>query len=172
MWWYYRSLPPIGPLPKNKTGHGHIQYTNTRPYVAPRTRASRRSKAKASQKHHIRTTRRTDGHTEITDQQIDGPTYGWMERRTDMCSVASLRLEPLMATETRGKEYFCCCSSTGSNSQSECSHFFEGPITAEIRLATSGELRIYRSNVDRKCDNIIIFKLRSSDRFQRKISKV
>ena len=41
-----------------------------------------------------------------------------------------------MVKETHGVEH----SSTGSNSQSESSDFGYGPITAEIGLATSGEI--------------------------------
>ena len=45
-----------------------------------------------------------------------------------------------MVKKTHGVENFCRCSSTGSNSQSEYSDFGDGPITAEIGLATLGEI--------------------------------
>ena len=67
-----------------------------------------------------------------TNQRTDGPTYGH--------SLIDLPRYDSMVKETHGTEHFCRCSSTGSNSQSECSDFGYGPITAEICLATSGEV--------------------------------
>ena len=45
-------------------------------------------------------------------------------------------------------------SSIGSNSQSECSDFAYGPITAEIGLATSGEIENLPLEIDRKVEEM------------------
>ena len=83
----------------------------------------------------IRTHRRTDG---PTGRRTDRPTDGWTDVRTQ--GLIYLSRYDSMVKETHGIEHFCRCSSTGSNSQSEGSDFGYGPITAEIFLATSGEI--------------------------------
>ena len=42
----------------------------------------------------------------------------------------------------------------GSNSQSDCSDFGHGPITAEICLATSGEIENSPLEIDRKVEEM------------------
>ena len=83
----------------------------------------------------VRTDRRTDG---PTGRRTDRPTDGWTDLRTQ--GLIYLSRYDSMVKETHGIEHFCRCSSTGSNSQSECPDFGYGPITAEICLATSGEI--------------------------------
>ncbi len=84
--------------------------------------------------------KRMDGRT---DRRTDGLTGQWTDRPSNR--VDMLRLKTLMVKETYGIEYFCCWSSTQSNSQSERYNFGYGPIREEICLTMSGELRIYRS---------------------------
>ena len=83
----------------------------------------------------VRTDRRTNG---PTGGRTDRPTDGWTDVRTH--SLIYLPRYDSMVKETHRIEHFCRCSSKGSNSQSECSDFGNGPITAEICLATSGEI--------------------------------
>ena len=83
----------------------------------------------------VRTDRRTNG---PTGGRTDRPTDGWTDVRTH--GLIDLPHYNSMVKETHGIEHFCRCSSTGSNSQSEGSYFGNGPITAEIFLATSGEI--------------------------------
>ena len=80
----------------------------------------------------VRTDQRTNG---PTGGRTDRPKDGWTDVRTH-CLIDL----PRWVKETHGIEYFCRCPSTGSNSQSEGSDFGNGPITAEICLATSEEI--------------------------------
>ena len=82
---------------------------------------------------------RTDRRTNVpTDGRTDRPTDRWTDIRTH--GLKDLPRYDSMIKETLGIENFCRYSSTGSNSQSECSDFGCGPITEEICLATSGEI--------------------------------
>ena len=92
--------------------------------------------------------RQTDGQTDgRTDQwtywRMDErpvqPMDGWTDVRTH--SLIYLPRYDSMVKETHRIEHFCRCSSKGSNSQSECSDFGNGPITTENCLATSGEIK-------------------------------
>ena len=83
----------------------------------------------------VRTDRRTNG---PTCGRTDRPMDGWTDVRTH--GLIDLPRYDSMAKETHGIEYFCRCPSTGLNSQSEGSDFGNRPITAEISLATSGEI--------------------------------
>ena len=99
--------------------------------------------------------RRTDRPTgRPTDRSMDG----WADIRIH--ALIYLPLCDLRVKQRHGIEYFCRCFSTGSTSQSECSDFGYGPITAEISLATSGEIE----NLPLKVTNRDLLKIEGNTR--------
>ena len=81
----------------------------------------------------VQTDRRTNG---PTGGRTDRPTDGWTDVRTH--GFVDFPRYSSMVKKNAWNRTFLPMFQHGSNSQSECSDFDCGPITAEICLATSG----------------------------------